>query len=143
MYKVILLFLLLCISIFSSEIKTKIAEFPTQEMKKQNTKIAALTAESLSKDLPHAIDQYTTLTKIVSDNTTLIWTFEINTGAKSDESVKQQDRTRMQKAITKGICQSSEKFLMAGIDTIYIYLSAKTKSELFRFHISKKDCIGI
>ncbi len=143
MKKITLLFLSLSISLLSSEIKTKTGEFPAKEMKKQNIEIAKLTAASLSKDLPTVIDKYTTLSKVVSEHTTIIWTFEINTGAKSDKTVKNEDHTRMKKAVTKGICQSSNKFLTAGIDTSYIYLSAKTKAELFRFNISKKDCVGI
>ncbi len=143
MKKITLLFLALSISLFSSDIKTKTAEFPAQEMKKQNQEIARLTAKSISKDLPTVIDKYTTLTKVISDNTTLIWTFEINTGAKSDKTVRAEDHSRMKKAVTEGICQSSNKFLTAGINTSYIYISAKSKAELFRFDISQKDCIGI
>ncbi len=143
MNKIALLLLTLSLSLFSSDIKIKTGELPAKEMKKQNIEIAALTATSLSKDLPHTIDKYTTLTKVVSENTTIIWTFEINTGAKSDKTVMNEDHTRMKKAVTKGICQSSDKFLTAGINTSYIYLSAKTKAELFRFDISREDCVGI
>lgn len=139
----LLLLLTLSISLFSSDIKTKTGEFPAEQMKKQNIEIAALTAKSLSQDLPQTIDKYTTLTKIVSDKNRIVWTFEINTGAKSDESVRDEDHSRMQKAVTKGICQSSSKFLEAGINTSYIYVSAKSKANLFRFDISQKDCTGI
>ena len=138
-----LLLLALSISLFSSDIKTKTGEFPAEQMKKQNIEIAALTAKSLSEDLPQTIDKYTTLTKVVSKDTTVIWTFEINTGAKSDESIRNNDHSRMQKAVTTGVCQSSSKFLEAGINTSYIYISAKSKAKLFRFDISQKDCIGI
>jgi len=143
MKKTILLLLVLTLSLLSSEIKTKTGDFPAKEMKKQNIEVAKLTAAALSKDLPHTIDKYTTLIKIISEGTTLIWTFEINTGAKSDESIKNEDHSQMQKAVTKGICQSSSKFLIAGINTSYIYISAKTKANLFRFDISQKDCTGI
>ena len=143
MKKITLILLALSISLFSSDIKTKTGEFPAKEMKKQNIEITKLTAASLSKDLPTIIDKYTTLTKVVGENTTIIWTFEINTGAKSDKSVKNSDHSRMKKAVTKGICQSSNKFLTAGINTTYIYVSAKTKAELFRFNISREDCVGI
>ncbi len=143
MKKTILLLLVLSLSLLSSEIKTKTGDFPAKEMKKQNIEVAKLTAAALSKDLPHTIDKYTTLIKIISEGTTLIWTFEINTGAKSDESIKNEDHSQMQKAVTKGICQSSSKFLIAGINTSYIYISAKTKANLFRFDISQKDCLGI
>ena len=143
MKKTALLLLVLSISLFSSDIKTKTGEFPAKEMKKQNLEIARLTAESLSKDLPTAVDKYTTLTKVISEETTLVWTFEINTGAKSDEAVRAEDHSRMKKAVTQGICQSASKFLEAGINTSYIYVSAKTKADLFRFDISQKDCTGI
>ena len=143
MKKIILLLLALSISLLSSDMKIKTGELPAKEMKKQNIEIAKLTAESLSKDLPTVIDKYTTLTKVISDKSTIIWTFEINTGAKSDKTVMSEDHTRMKKAITEGICQSSNKFLTAGINTTYIYISAKTEVELFRFEISRKDCIGI
>ena len=143
MKKIALLLLALSISLFSSDIKTKTGEFPAKEMKKQNQEIARLTAKSISKDLPTVIDKYTTLTKVINEETTLIWTFEINTGAKSDETVRAEDHSRMKKAITEGICQSSNKFLTAGINTSYIYISAKSKAKLFRFDISQKDCVGI
>ncbi len=143
MNKITLLLLIFSISLFSSEIKSKTGEFPAKEMKKQNIEIAKLTAKSISKDLPQTIDKYTTLTKVISEQSTLIWTFEINTGSKSDKSVKNEDHSRMQKAVTEGICQSSSKFLQAGVNTSYIYKSTKTKVTLFRFDISQKDCIGI
>ena len=143
MNKITLILLALSISLFSSEIKTKTGEFPAKEMKKQNLEITSLTAASLSKDLPQTVDKYTTLMSVTAKETTLIWTFEINTGAKSDESVRNEDHSRMKKAVTKGICQSAVKFIEAGINTSYIYKSAKTKANLFRFDISQKDCIGI
>lgn len=143
MKKTVLLLLALSLCLFSSDIKTRTGEFPAKEMKSQNVEIAKLTAESISKDLPKTIDKYTTLLKVVSQKTTLVWTFEINTGSKSDESVQKEDHSRMKKAVTEGICQSSSKFLAAGINTSYIYISAKTKANLFRFDISQKDCIGI
>ena len=143
MKKIALLLLALSISLFSSDIKTKTGEFPAKEMKKQNQEIAKLAAKAISKGLPTVIDKYTTLVKVINEDTTLIWTFEINTGAKSNEAVRAEDHSRMQKAITQGICQSSNKFLKAGINTSYIYISAKSKAKLFRFDISQKDCVGI
>ncbi len=143
MKKALLILIALAISLFSTDMPIKSEEFPAKEMKKQNQEITNLTAASLSKDLPQAIDKYTTLTKVIAQDTTLVWTFEINTGSKSDQSVQKEDHSRMQKAVTEGICQSSDKFLTAGINTSYIYISAKTKAELFRFDISRQDCIGI
>ncbi len=122
------------------ELKTKIEEFPAKEMKKQNAEIVRLSSEEISKTLPQKVDKYTTLTKVVGENATLIYTFEINTGSKSDEAVKKEDKSRMQKAITTGVCQSASKFLDAEVKIRYIYLSAKSKAELFYFDIAQADC---
>ena len=127
--------------IFADETKMRTQEFPKKEMKKQNIEIAKLTAASISKDLPHTIDNYTKLTTVINEGATLVWTFEINTGAKSDESVRKKDYIRMKKSVTTGICQSSSKFLEAGINTSYVYVNAKSKVKLFRFDITQKDCI--
>lgn len=126
-----------------SDTPTKTGDFPPKEMKKQKQEIAKLVAQEIADTLPQVVDKYTLLTSVVSKDTTLIYTFKIHTGLKSDETIRKQDRTRMKKAVTKGICQSSRKFLEAGINTSYIYLSAKSNAELFRFDISQKDCTGL
>jgi len=128
----------LTISIFAEEIQT--GEFPTTEMIKQNRMIVKLASEELTKTLPQKIDNYTTLLRVEGQDTTLVYVFEINTGAKSDETVKNEDRTRMQKAVTSGICRSSKRFLDAEIDIAYLYKSAASKEKLFQFNVSKDDC---
>jgi len=120
--------------------KILMQEYPLTAMQKQNRSIVAMASESLNKSLPQKIDTYTTLTKIEGKEETLLYTFEIDTGAKSDEAVQKEDRTRMEKAITHGICLSSKRFLKADIHIAYRYLSAKSKKELFRFDIQKADC---
>ena len=120
------------------QVQTK--EFPQEEMKKQNREIVKLSSEEISKTLPQTIDKYTTLTTVEGKDTTIIYTFEINTGAKSDEAVKKEDRTRMQKAVTTGICQSAKRFLEAQINISYVYISANSKAELFRFDVTQADC---
>ena len=70
----------------------------------------------------------------------MIYTFEINTGAKSDEAIIKEGKERMAKRIRRGICQSSKRFLDSHIDISYIYKSAATKKELFRFDVTKSDC---
>jgi len=122
------------------ELKTKTEEFPAKEMKKQNAEIVRLSSEEISKTLPQKVDKYTTLTKVVGEDTTLIYTFEINTGSKSDETVQKEDKSRMQKAITTGVCQSASKFLEAEVKIRYVYLSSKSKAELFHFDIAQADC---
>ncbi len=125
-------------SIFAEGIKQE--DLPVQEMQKQKREIVKLSSEEISKTLPQTVDKYTTLTKVEGKDTTITYTFEINTGAKSDEAVKKEDRTRMQQAVTTGICQSSKRFIDAQINISYIYISAKTKAELFRFDVTQADC---
>jgi len=138
-----LLFILLNLSlnyIFAKEIQIQEREFPKEEFQKQNSEIAFLVAKEISKTLPQVVDKYTTLTHIKSDGTTLLYTFEINSGAKSDDAIRKEDHSRMEKAITEGVCQSSSKFLSVGINTSYIYVSAKTKEILFQFDITQDKC---
>lgn len=132
--------IMFCQVAFAEEIKTKQEEFPKKEMLKQNKEIVKLSSEEISKTLPQKIDKYTTLMKVEGKENRLLYTFEINTGAKSDEAIQKEDRSRMKKAVTKGVCQSSWKFIEAQIDISYIYISALSKAELFRFDITKKEC---
>lgn len=125
---------------FAEGLQSKTGEFPQKEMKKQNIEIVKLSSEEISSTLPQTVDKYTTLTKVEGKDTTLIYTFEINTGAKSDDTVRKEDRTRMQKAVTTGICQSASKFIEAQINISYIYISAVSKAQLFRFDVTKADC---
>jgi len=115
-------------------------EMPLNAMQKQNMNVVKMASEALSEGLPQKIDEYTTLIKIEGKGETLVYIFEIHTGSKSDEAVKKEDRTRMQKAVTNGICQSSKRFLDADIMISYIYRSAKSKKELFHFNVKKEDC---
>ena len=138
--------LLLAFSIITTLSQSILAEgikqqdLPNKEMVKQNREIVKLSSEEISKTLPQAVDKYTTLATVEGKDTTLIYTFEINTGAKSDEAVKKEDRTRMQKAVTTGICQSSKRFIDAHINISYIYIGASSKAELFRFDVTQADC---
>jgi len=143
MNKFTLLLLALSISIFAQDLKIRTDTFPDSEMKAQNVTVAEMSAEALSKDLPHKIDKYTTLQTITNKEANLIYTFFINNSSKSDEAIKKEDKSRMEKAITIGVCQSAKRLLEAKIDITYIYSSARTKAELFRFNISQKDCVGI
>ena len=135
MYKLLLGVLLFCSTLVADEMAAKI--------KKQNIQIVQMAAKELSSQLPQTIDKYTKLVKIDGKDESLLYTFEINTGSKSDEAVIKEDRSRMQKAVTQGVCNSSARFLQSGIDISYIYTSAKSKKELFRFDISKKDCTNL
>jgi len=128
--------LLLTQTILSIEEK----EYPIDKLKEQNQKIIKMVVEEISKKLPQEVDKYTKMTRVRDENLTLIYTFEINTGAKSDEAVRKDDETRMEKAISKGVCQSSKRFLEAGVTLSYEYLSAVSKKELFTFTMTQKKC---
>jgi len=125
-------------SIFAQGIKQQ--DLPVDEMQKQKREIVKLSSEEIAKTLPQTVDKYTVLTKVEGKDTTITYTFEINTGAKSDETVRKEDRTRMQKAVTTGICQSSKRFIDAQINISYIYISATSKAKLFRFDVTQADC---
>jgi hypothetical protein len=126
---------------FAEDLKTRTDEFPKKEMKSQNTTIAKMFAEEISKTLPQKIDKYTSLVSVANQKSNILYTFEINSGSKSDEAIRKEDRTRMHKAVQNGICKSSEKFLEAGINISYIYISAISKEHLFQFDIKQEDCI--
>ena len=117
-----------------------LADAKDEAIKSQNRQVLKMAVDDISKKTPQKIDDYTALTGIRSDDQTLIYIYEINTGAKSDEAVRRDDEERMRNAITRGSCSSSARFLNSGIDLTYIYNNANTKTELFRFHVSKKVC---
>jgi hypothetical protein len=118
-------------------------ELPTEQLKKQNKELVKLAATEINKTLPQTIDTYTTLTKVEGKETTILYTYEINTGSKSDETVQKEDKSRMKEAVTYGICKGSKRFLDAQINISYLYISAKSKVELFRFDVSQSDCMNI
>ena len=144
MNKVILTFTLLVVVTqlgYSKSIQQQ--ELSIAQLKKQNKQLVQLASTEINKTLPQTIDKYTTLVKVEGKETTILYTYEINTGSKSDETVQKEDRTRMKKAVTYGICKSSKRFLDAQINISYLYRSAKSKVELFRFDVSQSDCINI
>ena len=111
-----------------------------KQMKLQNKNVIKHVVAELSSKLPQKVDKFTTFTDITSDDLTLIYTFEINTGAKSDEAVQKEDGPRMAKYIKEGICKSSKRFLDSDIALKYRYTSASSKKELFAYKIEAKDC---
>jgi len=131
---------LLTMSTSATDIIKEGQEYPLEKMKEQNQQIIKMVVKEISKTLPQKVDKYTNMTQIADKNTTLIYTFEINTKPKSDESVRKEDKPRMEKAVTKGVCQSSKRFLDSGITLNYAYLNASTKKELFTFSINQQKC---
>jgi hypothetical protein len=114
-----------------------------QQLKLQNKKIISLVVEEVGKTLPQKVDEYTQYVSIKSEGLKLVSTFEINTGSKSDEAVIKEDKARMQDIISTGVCKNSKRFLESNIDVAYAYVSEKTKKLLFRFDLTKQDCIAL
>jgi len=135
-----LLFVLSAQNIFADKTPVRFQDVSQEKMREQNIEIATLAAKEISKNLPQKIDKYTTLKSIKNNKTTLLYTFTINDATKSDSAIQKQDHTRMQRVVTKGICATSKRFLQAGINISYIYLSAKSNKQLFRFDITKEQC---
>ena len=143
MLKPLLTLSLIFLNIFASEMPLQNRELPKKEMKSQNKHIVKLACAEMSKSLPQTIDRYTQLTDIKANGATIEYIYEINTGAKSDDSVIKEDHSRMQEAVTRGTCMSSQRFLEADISLSYIYKSMKTKTELFKFNVSQQSCIKL
>ncbi len=114
-----------------------------KQMKLQNRMVLNSAVEAYAKNLPQKVDKYTTFTKVEAKDLTLVRTYEINTGSKSDQAVQNEDRSRMHDAVKYGVCTTSKRFLDSDINLSYVYKSAKSKVELFRFDISAKDCANI
>ena len=143
MYKLLLTsisIILLSQSIYATEVIKDGQAYPIDKMKEQNSKIIKMVVQEISKKLPQKVDDYTIMTQIRDENLSLIYTFEINTGAKNDEAIKKEDKSRMKRSITKGVCQSSKRFLDADVILVYEYMSAISKKELFTFTMTKKIC---
>jgi len=143
-----LLFLILSLFVFNDFLFAKNMPVRNQDvspaqLQKQNTEIVQLVAKEESKNLPQKIDKYTTITSIKAKGTALIYTFEINAAPKSDEAVIKEDHSRMQKAVTRGVCKNSRRFMNAQIKKIYVYKSAVSKRKLFEFVIDQDACIKL
>ena len=143
MLKHLLIALLLSSPILATDIQMKNRELPQSEMKAQNEQIAKLAATEISKTLPQTIDKYTKLINIKADKATLVYIYEIDITPKSDETVKKEDHSKMREAVTIGTCKSSKRFLDAEIPIRYIYKSAHTQTELFRFDINQQSCFKL
>jgi histidine ammonia-lyase len=125
---------------YAEALPVKQQDVSPQQLQKQNIQIAKYVAIELSKDLPKTIDKYTKFIDIKAKNTNLIYTFEINTGSKSDEAVKKDDYKRMKRSVINGVCRSSKRFMEAQIGITYIYKSAVSKQKLFHFDIDQSKC---
>ena len=107
----------------------------------QNREVVKMAAKEMASKLPQKVDDFTQFVDIAAKDESLIYTFEINTGAKSDKAVIEEGKERkMGERVISGICRSSKRFIESGINISYIYNSAASKKRLFRFSASKKIC---
>jgi len=114
-----------------------------KQIKLQNHTVLNSAVAAFKKNLPQKVDNYTTFTDVKAEGLTLIKIFEINTGAKSDEMVQKEDMSRMEQGVKYGVCTTSKRFLDSDINLTFLYKSAKSKVELFKFEFSAKDCANI
>jgi hypothetical protein len=143
MKNIYLTLLLLTQFSWAADTHNRIEDLPQKEMISQNKLIINLFVAEISKTLPKEIDKYTQLSSVTSKDVTLIYTFVINAETKSDEAIRKEDHSRMKSSVTQGVCQSSKRFLDAQINISYLYISAKTKAELFRFDITQAECLHL
>ena len=115
-------------------------ESQAEKIAMQNREVVKMAAKEMSSKLPQKVDEYTKLISLKAEGESLIYTFEINTGAKSDQAVIEEDKGRMGKRVTRGICHSSKRFLDSGIQISYVYSSAASKKQLFRFDVTRQTC---
>ena len=139
----IIFFMLISSLVSFAKLSIKNQDVSPAQLEKQNKQIVQLAATEISKQLPQKIDRYTTITQVLAQDTNLIYVHEIRVDAKSDDAIIKEDHSRMQKAITKGVCRTSQRFLEAKINLTYRYISAVTKRKLFEFNINEQTCLDL
>ncbi len=115
-------------------------DMSVEMLRKQNLQVVHKAVEGLRETLPRKVDFYTTLVGVDSNGTQLIYTFEVDGGPKSDETLRKEGKERMAPRVKQGICQSAERFLKAGISIRYRYLSHTSKAEILQVDVAEKDC---
>lgn len=116
----------------------------SEKVHKQNIEVLKAAVKELSTNLPKKVDAYTQLVDLKAEGENLIYTFEINTGTKSDEAItKEAEERQMNVRVTGGICRSSRRFLDSGIGISYLYRSAAGKKPLFRYDVTRKSCMDL
>ena len=146
MKKLVLLFAIITTltqAVFGVDLPVKNQDVSAEQLKSQNKEITKLVATELSKSLPQVINKATKIISIEAIETNLIYTYEINTGAKSDDAIRAEDRTKWEKIYVKNVCKRSKRFLDAQVKLSYVYISAISKEKLFQFDIEQADCFKI
>jgi hypothetical protein len=115
------------------------SELSIDKLREQNLNIVQKAVEGIRETLPQKVDDYTQIVAIDSNGTKLIYTFEVQSGPQSDETMKAKGR-KMTPRIQEGICMSSKRFLQADITIRYRYISSATKSEILSVDVNKSSC---
>jgi len=123
---------------FNPQIQTG-GDLSVDKMREQNLIVVKKAAEGIGETLPQKVDAFTKLIAIDANGTRLIYTFEVNTGAKSDETMRQEG-VKMAPRILTGMCGSAERFIDADISLTYRYLSSASNQEVLRVDADKKIC---
>jgi len=110
------------------------------KMRMQNLNIVKKAVEGINKTLPQKVDNVTQLTHLDSNGTKLIYTFEVDIKEEDIDKVREKAKSSMAPRIRDGICKSSTRFLQAGIDISYRYISKKSKKELLIINVNDKSC---
>ena len=114
-------------------------DLSVDKMREQNVNVVKKAVEGLRETLPQKVDDYTQLVAIDGNGTRLTYTFEVNTGTKSDETMRKEG-TKMAPRILEGICRSAERFMEADIALTYRYINSATHTEVLRVDADKSKC---
>jgi len=110
------------------------------KMRMQNLNIVKKAVEGINKTLPQRVDRLTQLTHLDSNGTRLIYTFEVDTKDRDINKLREDAKKNIAPRIKRGICKDSTRFLQAGIDIRYRYISQKSKRELLVVDVDEKSC---
>jgi len=111
------------------------------KIRTQNLEVVRMAAREISSKLPQKVDAYTQLVAIEPKGESLIYTFEIHAGAKSDATIiREAGERKMNERVLRGICISSRRFIESGIAISYLYRSAASKKMLFRYDADAAKC---
>jgi hypothetical protein len=123
---------------FNPQIQTG-GDLSVDKMREQNLNVVKKAVEGMRENLPQKVDSFTKLITVDSNGTQLIYTFEVNTGAKSDDTMRKEG-LKMAPRILKGICGSAKRFIEADISLSYRYISSATRTEVLRVDGDKSKC---
>ena len=114
-------------------------DLSVDKLREQNLIVVKKAAEGIGETLPQRVDKFTKLTAIDANGTRLIYTFGVDAGPKSDETMRKEG-AKMAPRILQGICTSAKRFIQADISLTYRYINRATHSEILRVDADKSKC---